>query len=78
MTWIVLGVVLAGPGCVLLPSQHPPEQPRQPPPPAKEASPPPPAVTPDGITEGNARDKVQALREEIARDQGRGGANSDQ
>jgi hypothetical protein len=66
--WIVLAAALAGPGCLTLPTAHQ-EEPKPLPAPVKEAPPPPapPAVTPESITEANAREKARALAEEIDR-----------
>ncbi len=62
--WIVLGAALLGPGCFTAPVQQP-EQAKPLLPPKPPPAPPPPAVTADGITPANARDKVNALAQEL-------------
>jgi hypothetical protein len=65
---IVLAAVLAGPGCLELPALH---KEQAPPPPTAAAAPPPPAppiVTPEGVTEANAKEKAKALQAEIEHD----------
>jgi hypothetical protein len=67
IAWIVLAAVLAGPGCLELPALHKEQAPA----PTAAAAPPPPAppiVTPEGVTEANARDKAKALQAEIEHD----------
>jgi hypothetical protein len=64
--WIVLALVLAGPGCLSLPhlkkDESPPVAAAPAPPPA------PPAVSPEQVNDKNARDQAQALRAEINHD----------
>ena len=65
-SWLLLPVLTAT-GCVSLPGTWGPGAPRQPSAVAK-AKPAPAPVTADQINESNAREKAQALSEELDRD----------
>jgi hypothetical protein len=65
--WIVLAALLLGPGCLNLPQAPPPEK-AKPVAAAAQEAPPLPPVSPEGITEANARDRARALLEELRRE----------
>jgi hypothetical protein len=65
LRWLLLVLVLSGPGCLGLPKLVW-EQPAAPAKPAVEVPPPPPPVVrPDEVNENNYVQKTEALREEL-------------
>jgi hypothetical protein len=66
---MVMPVFLAGIGCVTIPSLKEDSTPKPAPkPPAVSQDLPPAAVSPDDVTDSNARDKAEALRKELSRE----------
>lgn len=66
---ILLAGVVAQVGCVTLPGlkdDSPPKSPTKPPAVSQEL--PAPPVNPDEVTDANAREKVEALRKELSRE----------
>jgi hypothetical protein len=61
--FLVSAVVLSGSGCVSLDMNF--FAPKPPPPAVKEVPPPPPAVTAAQVTEKNAAEMMDALRDEL-------------
>lgn len=66
--WMLLATMWAGAGCLNLPLFSPPPKPVE----VAPASPPPRPTTPvtaDQVTETNAREKAQALKAELEREE---------